>query len=86
MSRVLLTRRSFLAGTALLGSGMAVRQLGAQSADEVTFLFISDVHACRMNTGLSPNCQQEGKTDQNLLRHITALNLIGRKRWPSQTR
>ena len=38
--------------------------------------FISDVHACRMASGLSPNCLQEGKTDENLLRHIRALNAM----------
>jgi len=50
--------------------------------DDVVFLFISDVHACRMGPGLSPNCQQEGKTDQNLLQHINALNGLADKVWP----
>jgi cytolysin (calcineurin-like family phosphatase) len=40
------------------------------------------VHACRTRDGLSPNCQQEGKTDENLLRHIRALNRIGEARGP----
>jgi cytolysin (calcineurin-like family phosphatase) len=49
---------------------------------DATFLFVCDVHACRMASGLSPNCQQEGKTDAALLRNITALNNIGEKEWP----
>lgn len=48
----------------------------------VVFLFVADVHACRMGPGLSPNCQQEGKTDDNLLRHIRALNDLEYKHWP----
>ncbi|MDX0528874.1 metallophosphoesterase [Sinorhizobium medicae] len=51
---------------------------------DVTFLFAADIHACRMATGLSPNCQEEGKTDENLLRHIAALNGITRYKWPTE--
>ncbi|TKT69602.1 metallophosphoesterase [Aquamicrobium sp. LC103] len=51
---------------------------------DVTFLFTADVHACRMATGLSPNCQEEGKTDENLLRHIAALNNIAGHSWPTE--
>jgi cytolysin (calcineurin-like family phosphatase) len=58
--------------------------LGNSAANPVTFLFISDVHACRIGAGLSPHCQDEGKTDQNLLRHIRGLNAIIDKRWPVQ--
>lgn len=52
------------------------------SSEAVTFIFISDVHACRMGDGLSPNCQQEGKTDGNLLRHVRAINELAGKEWP----
>jgi len=52
---------------------------------DVTFLFAADIHACRMASGLSPNCQQEGKTDENLLSHIAALNGITEHRWPTET-
>ncbi|MDX0642448.1 hypothetical protein GOD58_29455 [Sinorhizobium medicae] len=45
---------------------------------DVTLLFAADIHACRMASGLSPKCQDEGKTDENLLRHIAALNGITR--------
>lgn len=67
-------------------SALAPRLLAQPKGEDVTFLFISDVHACRMNSGLSPNCQREGKTDQNLLRHITTLNGIADKRWPVEIR
>lgn len=36
-----------------------------------------------MGAGLSPNCQQEGKTDANLLRHIHAINALLLARWPT---
>ncbi|RWB35954.1 MAG: metallophosphoesterase [Mesorhizobium sp.] len=51
---------------------------------DATFLFVADVHACRMASGLSPNCQQEGKTDAALLRSVAALNAIGEKDWPAE--
>ncbi|TIX23036.1 metallophosphoesterase [Mesorhizobium sp.] len=54
-----------------------------QSID-ATFLFIADVHACRMANGLSPNCLQEGKTDAALLRNVAALNALGDKDWPAE--
>ncbi|RWC38171.1 MAG: metallophosphoesterase [Mesorhizobium sp.] len=54
-----------------------------QSID-ATFLFIADVHACRMANGLSPNCLQEGKTDAALLRNVAALNGLGDKDWPAE--
>ncbi len=53
-------------------------------ATDVTFLFINDVHACRTSDGLSPNCQEEGKTDENLLRHIRAINRIEEAIWPAE--
>jgi len=81
----LLTRRGLLAG---LAAGCVARVLPASaqeaaSATDVTFLFTNDVHACRMETGLSPSCQQEGKTDENLLRHIAALNALAAEQWPA---
>nr|WP_292833985.1 metallophosphoesterase [Mesorhizobium sp.] len=51
---------------------------------DATFLFVADIHACRMAKGLSPNCQQEGKTDANLLRNIAALNGLDGKAWPTE--
>lgn len=51
---------------------------------DATFLFIADIHACRMASGLSPNCLQEGKTDAALLRSVAALNGIADKAWPAE--
>ncbi|MBZ9763286.1 metallophosphoesterase [Mesorhizobium sp. CA8] len=51
---------------------------------DATFLFIADIHACRMASGLSPNCLQEGKTDAALLRNVAALNAIADKKWPAE--
>nr|WP_245444899.1 metallophosphoesterase [Mesorhizobium soli] len=51
---------------------------------DATFVFTNDVHACRMASGLSPNCEQEGKTDANLLRHIAALNRLPGRKWPAK--
>ncbi len=82
-----LSRRSFLAGVSAFGTIGLTGRAAAQSAGSPTdasFVFISDVHACRMASGLSPNCQQEGKTDANLLRHIRALNALDRARWPAE--
>lgn len=77
------TRRLFIGGAgALIASALPFHAFADDSGEDVVFFFISDVHACRMNSGLSPNCRQEGKTDQNLLRHITALNALPLKRWP----
>lgn len=78
-----LTRRDLLGSAVGLGAVALARPLAAQPAADVTFVFISDVHACRMNSGLSPNCEQEGKTDQNLLRHIRALNALPDGVWPA---
>jgi cytolysin (calcineurin-like family phosphatase) len=82
------TRREVLFG----GLGMAVLPLlaGTERARagtpkiDATFVFTNDVHACRMASGLSPNCEQEGKTDANLLRHIAALNGLPGRKWPSK--
>lgn len=84
MARFHASRRQFVTGVGCLAASTLAFRTVAQTREEITFLFISDVHACRMNSGLSPNCQQEGKTDQNLLRHITALNNIDDKRWPAE--
>lgn len=52
---------------------------------DATFLFTADVHACLMSAdALSPNCQAEGKTDANLLRHVTAVNRITEYEWPAE--
>ncbi|WP_245513467.1 MULTISPECIES: metallophosphoesterase [unclassified Mesorhizobium] len=73
-----------LAATCVL-PGCAFAQTGRriQSID-ATFLFIADVHACRMASGLSPHCEQEGKTDAALLRNVAALNAIDDKEWPAE--
>lgn len=85
MRRFSMTRRSFLTGFG--GAvGLGLTRGGALTAEPVdaTFLFIADVHACRMTTGLSPNCQQEGKTDENLRRHVAALNALPGQFWPKE--
>ncbi|WP_379070378.1 metallophosphoesterase [Mesorhizobium sp. UC74_2] len=84
----LISRRALLAGIGAAGANLiAPGPVRGQSTAGVlpvdaTFLFIADIHACRMASGLSPNCLQEGKTDAALLRHIAALNGIGDKLWP----
>lgn len=84
------SRRGFLARAA--GLAAACKLPGAARAQtarrfpaiDATFLFVADVHACRMASGLSPNCLQEGKTDAALLRNVAALNGIGEKDWPAE--
>jgi cytolysin (calcineurin-like family phosphatase) len=76
--RVLQGASAFALGGLIPGRGRAF----AQDGRDVTFLFTNDVHACRMASGLSPNCQQEGKTDDSLLRHIAALNSLETRSWP----
>jgi len=78
-----LDRRALLGGACAAAGAFCLPRSTFAQDEEIVFLFISDVHACRMGAGLSPNCQQEGKTDQNLLRHITALNAIPDTPWPS---
>src|SRR6478736_1118760 len=86
----LVSRRSFLmrgAGFAVAGalSHPAFSQTGRRVQPiDATFLFIADVHACRMASGLSPNCLKEGKTDAALLRNVAALNGLRDKDWPVQ--
>lgn len=87
MSRIayLPTRRKVLAGLAAAGAGAALPgRSRAQAEPNITFLFVADVHACRMASGLSPNCLQEGKTDDNLLRHVAALNGLPDASWPAE--
>jgi cytolysin (calcineurin-like family phosphatase) len=87
--QVCLSRRDFtatllgLGGTALLPARSWAAD-GGKPAFDAAFLFAADIHACRMGDGLSPNCEQEGKTDANLLRHIAALNRIDEQSWPAQ--
>ena len=88
-SATFLPRRSFLAGLAGMAASATLPWPGrALVAGQVppmdaTFLFVADVHACRMAGGLSANCQKEGKTDANLLRNVAALNGIADKQWPA---
>ena len=69
---------------ALLGAAAILPSRGRPQADafDVTFVFTNDIHTCNMGDGLSPNCQQEGKTDGNLLRHIAGINSIQQHLWP----
>jgi cytolysin (calcineurin-like family phosphatase) len=84
------TRRAVLGNLLALGAACAAPRALAQNAAtgrpaiDATFLFIADIHACRMGSGLSPNCRQEGKTDENLIRHIAALNRIAEHKWPAE--
>ncbi|QPC93787.1 metallophosphoesterase [Mesorhizobium sp. INR15] len=86
----LYSRRNVLTGAAgFAAAGMLARPALGQTGARVepidaTFLFIADIHACRMASGLSPNCLQEGKTDAALLRNVAALNGIGEKTWPAE--
>ncbi len=50
---------------------------------DITFLFISDIHACRMASGVNADCARQGKTDSRLLRHVSALNRLPGRRWPA---
>jgi len=90
LSQKPVSRRSFLAqalGFAVAGAiaRPALGQTGQRiAAIDATFLFVADIHACRMASGLSPNCQQEGKTDAALLRNVAALNGLGDKEWPAE--
>ena len=72
------SRRLPPAAAALLLLGWLAGPAAAQDAPalDVTFVFTNDIHACRMGEGLSPNCQQEGKTDAALLRHIAGINAL----------
>lgn len=80
-----MSRRDFLLGAAALVVGAdGARAQSAPPVTDATFLFTNDVHACRTSDGLSPNCFEEGKTDENLLRHIRAINRIPEAVWPEK--
>ncbi|WP_167484292.1 metallophosphoesterase [Mesorhizobium tamadayense] len=91
LSSAFLSRRDFL-GLAAAGlaatcalPGAAFAQTGRRIQPiDATFLFIADVHACRMVSGLSPHCEEQGKTDAALLRNVAALNAIGDRQWPAE--
>ncbi|XEN32170.1 cytolysin (calcineurin-like family phosphatase) [Ensifer sp. WSM1721] len=80
------SRRMFLAGAGGVGLSLMVFSKRAKAAAppvDATFLFSCDIHACLVSTeGLAPNCEEEGKTDANLLRHVAALNAISALDWP----
>lgn len=84
------SRRSFLMKAAAVAAAGAVsRPAFGQTGQRIppinaTFLFIADVHACRMANGLSPHCEQEGKTDAALLRNVAALNGVADRQWPAE--
>ncbi|ESY14438.1 MULTISPECIES: metallophosphoesterase [unclassified Mesorhizobium] len=86
--KLVLSRRNFLAQAAgLTMAGMLPRAALGQTGKRIqpidaTFLFIADVHACRMSSGLSPNCLEEGKTDAALLRNVAVLNGLAGRQWP----
>lgn len=63
--------------------GRAVARTAIPPTD-ITFLVISDIHACQIGDSLSHTCALEGKTDGNLIRHIKALNAISDKTWPTE--
>lgn len=83
-----ISRRQLFTRALGLGLTSFLRLPAAQGAawpkTDATFLFAADVHACRMASGLSPHCQAEGKTDENLRRHIAALNEVGDYDWPRE--
>ncbi|PBB95077.1 metallophosphoesterase [Mesorhizobium sp. WSM3862] len=89
-SSAFLSRRDLLARAAGLAATCALPDTSfAQTGQPIqpidaTFLFIADIHACRMATGLSPHCEQEGKTDAALLRNVAVLNAIDDKEWPAE--
>jgi cytolysin (calcineurin-like family phosphatase) len=80
---VAVSRRTLVTGfAAALATAPATRAPGAAGRFDVTFLFTSDVHACRMAHGLSPHCKDEGKTDHALRRHVAGMNRVHHHRWP----
>lgn len=83
------SRRSLLAGLTGLGAGAVLglpviaRSASGRPPVDATFVFTCDVHACLVSAdALSPNCEEEGKTDANLLRHVAAVNNIFSYAWP----
>jgi cytolysin (calcineurin-like family phosphatase) len=85
IERANISRRGVIAGLLVAATSPArafAQAAGEERALDITFLFSCDIHACRMARGLSPNCEAEGKTDANLLRHIGVLNGLEHRRWP----
>ena len=84
----MVARRQFLKFGLGAGVAAALPVVSANGTDrppvDVTFLVINDVHACRIGDGLGPRCLDQGKTDENLLRHIRALNGIIERKWPAE--
>src|SRR5215471_4194367 len=84
------SRRTFIARMGGLAAacalpGAAFGQTGRRIQPiDATFLFIADIHACRMAGGPSPGCLKEGKTDAALLRNVAALNALADKEWPTE--
>lgn len=84
--RPIMKRRDFLrTATAAVSTGLFYRSgfAASQQNDSTTFVFTNDIHACRMANGLAPNCAEEGKTDENLLRHVAAINRVPELSWPT---
>ncbi len=82
-----MTRRRFLGSAVATVSTSLLTRSGvsaAQQQESSTFIFTNDVHACRMANGLAPNCAEEGKTDANLLRHVSAINRVPHLTWPAE--
>ena len=87
----LFDRRAVLKGALAWGAAHAVlraatSRAAGQAEIDATFVFASDIHACRMGSGLSPHCAAEGKTDESLRRHIAAINRLPEMRWPQRDR
>jgi len=83
--RPVVTRRRLLASLAACAFAASGPRTGAAQDDgAITFLFTSDIHACRMETGLSPHCREEGKTDANLRSHVNGLNALAGTPWPTE--
>ena len=83
-------RRVLLKGALTWGSVHAVlrpRDVGSAAgrpAIDATFVFTSDIHACRMGSGLESQCARRASTDANLRRHIAAINRLPEMRWPRE--
>src|SRR5690606_5405549 len=79
------SRRSVLRGLAAAGAAVplwaAKPSLGGARFD-VTFVFTSDVHACRLANGPNPACVARGKTQRALERHVAGINRVHLHRWP----
>src|SRR5690606_8617485 len=80
------SRRAVLRGLAAALAGAAgpawATTVSVGDPFDVTFLFTNDIHACRVQHGLNPNCFDEGKTDRALRRHVAGINRVHQHRWP----